>query len=321
MSKYSVFMTDTIFPDTTIERQELDLAEATLTLSNQPDAATLIREGRDCDAMLVVYAQVGADVISSLTRCKVIVRVGIGYNNVDIEAASKAGIMVANVPDYCLDEVADHTLALFLAVARKTCFMNNQVAGGTWNIADAKTIPRLRGMVFGVFGYGAIGQQVGHRAAAFGMEVVGYDPYAPEDVFSSNGTRRITDFGEFLASVDVLSLHIPLTDQTWHIINRRNMEKMKPTAYVINTSRGGLIDEVELYEALKEGVIAGAGLDVLEVEPPPKAPALSRLPNVVMTPHAAFFSEDSVAELRRKASQEIIRTLQEGEPKFCVNRK
>lgn len=321
MPKHSVFMTDTIFPDTAIERRELDLADATLILSSKPDAATLIEEGRDCDAMLVVYAQVDADVINSLTHCKVIVRAGIGFNNVDIEAATRAGIMVANVPDYCLDEVADHTLALFLAVARKTCFMNSQVAGGTWNIADAKPIPRLRGKVFGLFGCGAIGQQVGHRAAAFGMEVVGYDPYAPEAVLSSNGIRRISDFGEFLASVDVLSLHVPLTDETHHIINRRSMEKMKPTAYVINTSRGGLIDEIELYEALEQGVIAGAGLDVLEVEPPPQAPALSGRANVVMTPHAAFFSEDSVAELRRKASREIIRTLQEGEPRFCINRK
>ncbi|HEC61453.1 MAG TPA: C-terminal binding protein, partial [bacterium] len=191
MAKYSVFMTDSIFPDTAIERNELGRADAELTFSSAPDAETLIREGRDCDAMLVVYAQVDANVINSLTRCKVIVRVGIGFNNVDLDAASKAGIFVANVPDYCLDEVADHTMALVLSVVRRTCFLNSKVESGIWSIADAKPIPRLRGKVFGIFGCGAIGQQVGHRASAFGMEVVGYDPYASKDAFSDNGIRQI----------------------------------------------------------------------------------------------------------------------------------
>lgn len=319
MAKYSVFMTDSIFPDTAIERDELGLADAELTFSSAPDAETLMREGQDCDAMMVVYAQVDAKVIENLTRCKVIVRLGIGFNNVDLEAASKAGIMVANVPDYCLDEVADHTMALALSVVRKTCFLNNKVGSGVWSIADAKPIPRLRGKVFGLFGCGAIGQQVGNRASAFGMDVVGYDPYASAGVFTDNGIRQIADFDEFLATVDVLSLHVPLTDATRHIINRQTMAKMKRSAYVINTSRGGLIDEGDLHEALAEGALAGAGLDVLEIEPPANAPPLSTLPNAVITPHAAFFSEESVVELRKKASREVIRTLTEGKPKFPVN--
>lgn len=321
MAKYSVFMTDSIFPDTAIERDELGRADAELTFSSAPDTETLISEGRDCDAMLVVYAQVDANVINSLTRCKVIVRMGIGFNNVDLEAASKAGIVVANVPDYCLDEVADHTMALVLAVVRRTCYLNSKVESGIWSIGDAKPIPRLRGKTFGIFGCGAIGQQVAHRASAFGMEVVGYDPYALKDAFSGNGIYQITDFDEFLAAVDILSLHMPLTDTTRHIINRQTMAKMKSSAYVINTSRGGLVDESDLYEVLAEGALGGAGLDVLEIEPPSSAPTLSALPNAVITPHAAFFSEESVVELRMKASQEVIRTLQDGQPKFCVNRK
>lgn len=320
MAKYSVFMTDSIFPDTAIERDELGLADAELTFSSAPDADTLIREGRDCDAMLVVYAKVDASVINSLTRCKVIVRAGIGFNNVDLEAATKAGIMVANVPDYCLDEVADHTMALALSVIRRTCLLNHKVSDGVWSIADAKPMPPLRGAVFGLFGCGAIGQQVGRRAAAFGMDVVGYDPYAPEATFRDNGIRRVTDFDDFLASVDVLSLHVPLTDDTHHVIDRENLEKMKPSAYVINTSRGGLINEQDLQEVLEEGRLAGAGIDVLETEPPADAPPLSRLANTVITPHAGFYSEASVVELRKKASREIIRTLQEGQPKFWVNR-
>lgn len=313
-------MTDTIFPDTAIEESVLAQHDATLTLSSDKAASTLLAEGKDCDAMLVVYASVGAEVIEALTRCKVIVRAGIGFNNVDLEAASRAGIMVANVPDYCLDEVADHTMALFLSVARKTCFLNAEVENGRWDVIAAKPVPRLRGKTFGLIGCGAIGQEVAKRATSFGMQVVGYDPFAPGEAFSRNGITRIDDLDTFLSSVDVVSLHVPLNEKTRHIIDQENLSKMKPSAIVLNTSRGGLIDEAALHEAIEGGAIAGAGIDVLEQEPPNGTPALATLNRVVMTPHAAFLSEESVAELRRKAAQEIIRTLEEGHPKFCINK-
>lgn len=321
MSKYSVFMTDSIFPDTSIEQAELAAIDADLTLSSKTEASVFLNEGRDCDAMLVVYAPVGAEVIEGLSRCKVIVRTGIGYNNIDLDAATRKGIMVANVPDYCIDEVADHTMALFLAGIRKINFLNSRVKAGVWNVNEAKPVPRLRGKVYGLLGCGAIGQKVAERAAAFGMEVVGYDPFVPEDVLARSGIRRIGDLDSFLATVDALSLHMPLTEDTHHIINRKNLEKMKNSAYVINTSRGPLVDEKELYGALLDDVIAGAALDVLEKEPPEGVPDLAKLPNVIITPHAAFFSEESVPELRRKAAQEIVRTLSEGRPKFWVNKK
>lgn len=320
MDKYSVFMTDTIFPDTEIEQEVLSGANATLTMSSDKSVGTLLDEGRDCDAMLVVYASVGAEVIEALTRCKVIVRAGIGFNNVDIEAATRAGIMVANVPDYCLDEVADHTMALFLSVARKTCFLNKSVEQGRWDAISAKPIPRLRGKTFGLIGCGAIGLEVAKRVSSFGMNVVGYDPFAPDEVFSRNDIDRIDSLDHFLASVDVVSLHVPLNGETQHIIDKESLRKMKDSSIVINSSRGGLIDECALYDAIKSGSIAGAGIDVLEKEPPEGMPPLAELDRVVMTPHAAFLSEDSVTELRRKAAQEIVRTLEEGYPKFCVNK-
>ena len=321
MAKYSVFMTDTIFPDTSIEEEELSSIGAELKLASSKDPSTYLSEGADCDAMLVVYAPVGAEVIEGLNRCRVIVRTGIGVNNIDVAAATRRGIMVANVPDYCLDEVADHTIALFLSGIRKVVFLNNRVKEGSWNVNEAKPVPRLRGKVYGVMGCGAIGRRVAERASSFGMEVVGYDPYTPEEALSEAGIRKIGDLDEFLGSVDALSLHVPLTDETRHIINREKLEKMKPGAYLVNTSRGGLVDEAELYEALKEGVIAGAGLDVLEKEPPEGVPPLAELPNAIITPHAAFFSEGAVPELRRKAAREVVRTLTEGKPKFWVNRR
>ena len=320
MSKYFVFMTNTIFPDTHIEEKELALIDASLMLASRQDPSTFLKEGKNCDAMLVVDAPVGADVIEGLTRCKVIARMGIGVNNVDLDAASRKGIMVANVPDYCIDEVADHTMALFLSGIRKVAFLNSRVKEGVWDINEARPIPRLRGKVYGLLGCGAIGQRVAERASAFGMEVVGFDPFVSGDILAKSGIRKIGGLDEFFATVDVFSIHVPLSDETHHIINRKNLEKMKNSTYLVNTSRGPLVNEEELYACLKEGVIAGAALDVLEKEPPQGVHPLAELPNVIMTPHAAFFSDSAEEELRLKAAREITRTLTEGQPKYWVNR-
>ena len=321
LAKYKVFMTDTIFPDTVIEREELERIGAELQLATSRDSETFAREGADCDAMLVVYAPVEGEVIERLDHCRIIVRTGIGVNNIDIPTASRKGIMVANVPDYCLDEVADHAMAMFLSGVRKVAFLDRRVRQGAWNVNEAKPVPRLRGKVFGLFGCGAIGQRVALRAKAFGMRVLGYDPYLPDEAFMEHGIEKSVDFDSFLSSVDFLSLHVPLTDSTHHIMNRDTFGKMKPTSFLINTSRGPLVNENDLYEALKNGTIGGAGLDVLDVEPPAIPFRLAELDNIVITPHAAFFSDDAVPELRRKAAQEIARTLIEGKPRFWVNRK
>ncbi len=321
MLDYKVLMTDTIFPDMEIERAELAAIGAELTLASGSDPKTLAREGKDCDAMIVVYAPITAEVINGLTKCKVMVRTGIGFNNIDLEAASRKGIMVANVPDYCQDEVADHAMALFLSGVRKVAFLNNRVKSGSWDVNEAKPIPRLRGKLFGLFGLGSIGQRVAERAKAFGMDVCSYDPYMPQEVFDKLGVKRFHDFDEFLASVDFLSIHAPLTEETKHIINLQNLKKMKRTAFIVNTSRGPLVSENDMYIALKEGIIAGAGLDVLENEPPTHPFPLAELNNIILTPHAAFYSEESEPELRRKAAQEVVRTLKEGRPKHWVNKK
>lgn len=321
MAKFSVFMTDTIFPDTAIERKVLAAADAELTLSSGKGEEVLLREGKDCDAMLVVYASVGADVIEGLNNCKVIVRAGIGVNNIDLAAATRKGIMVANVPDYCIDEVADHTFSLFLCGVRKISYLNQKVKSGIWDVNEAKPIPRLRGKKYGLLGCGAIGQQVAIRAQAFGMEVHAYDPYLPDEKFVELGITKIDSLEEFFPQVNFFSLHVPLTEATQYIINSTTLNQMKPSAFFVNTSRGPLVNERDLCEALSKKVIAGAALDVLNAEPPETPFPLSELENVVLTPHAAFVSEDAIPELRRKAAQEIARALMEGKPKFWVNRK
>jgi D-3-phosphoglycerate dehydrogenase / 2-oxoglutarate reductase len=320
VARFKVVMTDCIFPDQDIERGELAAIDAELVLASGTDAETLAREARDCDALLNVYAQVPAEVIGSLERCKVIVRTGIGINTIDLDAANSKGIMVANVPDYCQDEVADHTMALFLALSRKLIHLNGEVRNSNWSFAGAKPIERLSVGTFGLFGLGSIAQGVARRAKSFGMKVIAYDPFIPAEVFAAHGVERVEDFDRLLAEADVLSLHAPLTDETHHIINGEALAKMKPGAYLVNTSRGPLIDEDALFRALSDGIIAGAGLDVLADEPPTFPVALLTLANVIVTPHAAFYSEQSNDELRSKSAKEIARTLIDGEPAHWVNR-
>ncbi|MBZ0332535.1 C-terminal binding protein [Halomonas sp. ANAO-440] len=315
----SVLMTDTIFPDTLVEQDVFQKESIDFRLSPSGELASLGELGKDADALLVVYADVSAELIEQLDRCKIIVKAGIGYNNIDVEAASRKGIIVANVPDYCQDEVADHTFGMFLALVRKICHLDSQVKQGVWNANQAKSVPQLRGKKFGLLGCGAIGQQVALRARAFGLEVVGYDPYSSPDLLAQHHISQIEDFDEFLHEVDFLSLHLPLTEDTRHILNKSTLSKMKETSVVINTSRGGLIQENDLFTALIEGRLAGAAMDVLEKEPPEGAPELSSLDNVVITPHTAFLSQDSVAALRKKASQEIVRTIRNGKASNPVN--
>lgn len=317
--KSSVLMTDTIFPDTALEEGVFKKEGVEFNISPSHDLETLAELGKDADALLVVYAKISAELIHKLNNCKVIVKAGIGYNNIDVKAASEKGIIVANVPDYCQDEVADHTFGMFLALARKICHLDSQVAKGTWDANQGKDAPRLRGKKFGLLGCGAIGQQVALRARAFGLDVVGYDPYSSSELLSKHHIDKIDDLEEFLHDVDYLSLHLPLTEETRHIIDKSSLEKMKKSALIINTSRGGLIQENDLYAALIEKRVAGAALDVLEFEPPRSAPELSSLSNVIITPHTAFLSQDSVSELRTKASQEVARTINHGTPKNRVN--
>lgn len=321
MTRFKVFMTDSIFPDQEIERGELAKIGAELVLASDQNTKTFIAEGKDCDAILTVYAPVNAEFINKLEKCKVIVKAGIGVNNIDVEAASARGIMVANVPDYCLDEVADHAFALFLAGIRKIGLLNKMVKGGTWDFNVAKPIPRLQGKIFGLYGFGNIAQKVAVRALAFGMEVHAYDPYIPDELFNKLGVKRVNDLSALLAEVDFLSLHAPLTNETRHSINMDTIKLMKPTAFIVNTSRGPLIKEDDLAAALQKGLLSGAALDVMEKEPPSYPSPLFALENVLVTPHAAFYSEGAGIELREKSVREIVRTLTEGAPKSWLNKK
>jgi D-3-phosphoglycerate dehydrogenase len=321
MGKYRVLMTDTIFPDTTIEQEELRRIDADFLLASQTDPATLKREGMQCDAAINVYVQLTRDILEAWPTCRVIVRTGIGYNTIDLETANARRIMVANVPDYCMGEVADHTVALFLACIRRIPRLHASVKAGQWSVDLAKPAPRLQGKLYGLFGFGNIAQQVARRVQAFGLEVMAFDPYVPAEVFAGQHVRRAATLDELLRAIDFLSVHAPLTAETQGVLNATTLGAMKRTAVLINTSRGPIVNEADLLAALQGGKLAGAGLDVLTDEPPKFPLALAAMDNVVLTPHSAWYSDEAMPELRRKAAQEVARTLTEGRPKFWVNQR
>lgn len=321
MAKYKVLMTDSIFADQEIEKNILREIDAEVILSPGKDEATLAELAKDCDAIMATYAEVTRRVIESCTRCKVIIRTGIGYNNIDVEAATEKGIMVANVLNYCVTEVADHAMALILACLRKVVFLNKCVRNGNWNVNLARPIARTGTLTLGLYGFGNIARQVAVRAKAFDMHVTAYDPFLPDEVFEKAGVERCTDLDAFLRSCDVLSPHLQLNKSTQGLIDKHVFRKMKTSSYLINVSRGGLVNEEDLLAAIENHQIAGCALDVMASEPGDVHSRLLTYDNVIVTPHSAFYSDGSDIELREKSSQEIVQTFTQGYPEFWLNKK
>jgi len=233
-------------------------------------------------------------------------------DNVDLPAATRAGILVTNVPDYCVDEVSDHALALLLALARQVVMADRAVRGGAWDVVAHSGIRRLRGQTVGLLGFGKIARAVASKVRALGMRVVAYDPYLDAGLIARDGAEPV-ELDTLLAEADAISIHVPLSPETRGLVGERELGRMKPTAFLINTARGGIVDEKALAEALEAGRLAGAALDVLSQAPPPPDHPLRRAPNVILTPHLAFYSRESVVELQTKAAEEVARALR-GEP-------
>jgi D-3-phosphoglycerate dehydrogenase len=270
------------------------------------------------------YARVGARTIAAMERCKVIARYGVGVDIVDVDAASAKGILVTNVRDYCTEEVADHAVSLWLALARGLFAYDRATHQGIWRWQSAAPLYRLRGQVMGIVSFGKIGQAIAARARGFGVEIVVYDPYLPAETAGGLGVRQV-DKAELLAVSDILMMQVPMTKETRHFLSEAEFRAMKPSALVVNTGRGPTIDNKALYRALSEGWIAGAGLDDPEEEPAKRArwtPArnpIFTLPNVIVTPHAAYYSEASIRSARETAASEVARVLTGQPPKNPVN--
>jgi D-3-phosphoglycerate dehydrogenase len=318
MTKRKVIITDCDHPSVEIEKQVLNGIQAEVELLQCKTEEDLLEHCREADGLINQYAPLTRRVLSELKRCKVIARYGVGVDNVDLQAASDYGIQICNVPDYGVQEVSDHALALMLSLTRKTFQLGNAVKKGVWDFSISRPIYRLQEQVVGVVGLGRIGRAFAEKVHGLGMQVIGYDQY-PES-FSRVPFVKQVRFDELLSTADIISIHCPLTEETYHLFGEEQLRMMKPQAYLINTARGPIVDERALDKALGEGWIAGAGLDVLEMEPPGLDHPLFRHESFLATPHAAFYSEQSFAELKRKAAEEVARVLTGESPRYPVNR-
>jgi D-3-phosphoglycerate dehydrogenase / 2-oxoglutarate reductase len=317
MPSLLVAVADSVFPNLDLARAVVSRAGAELRLASQPTPEGIVEVAKDADALLVTYAKINADMISAMKKCKIISRFGIGVDNVDLAAATAAGIVVTKVPDYCIDEVSDHAMALLLSLVRKIPFSSARAHAGRWEMPAVTPIHRLRGTVLGLVGFGRIPQLVAPKAKAFGMRVMAYDPYVPLNVMEQAGVGRL-EFAELLKISDYISIHSPLLPETHHLFSTAVFAQMKPGAVIVNTSRGPVVDEAALARALDARQLAGAALDVMEQEPPVNSPLFGR-DNVILTPHTSFYSVESLEELQTKAAEEVVRVLSGQPPLNPVN--
>jgi D-3-phosphoglycerate dehydrogenase len=271
----------------------------------------------EADAVLVRESPIDTEAIACMRRCRVIARYGIGVDNVNLAAARERRIYVSNVPDYAAEEVSDQALALLLSVARRTVTRDHAIRGGAWNVSPGEKMYRIAGRALGLVGYGRIARAFERKMRGLGVaRVLVYDPLLEAGTLA--GVESL-DLNSLCEQSDFISLHAPLTRDTSHIINSARLALMKPTTVLVNTARGGLIDERALAEALRSKRIFGAGIDVFEHEPPGSAHPLFTLNNVVLSDHTAWYSEESVAELQTKAAEEVARVLRGEPPRHWVN--
>lgn len=317
---YKVLVTDYVWPSVEPERAVLARAGAELVVAPDGREDTLVALARDADGILTCFAQVTDRVLRAAPRCLVVGRYGVGVDNIAVNTATELGIAVTYVPDYCVEEVSDHVMALLLAWNRRILLFDTSVKTTGWgSVALDMPILRLRGKKLGIIGFGRIGRAVCRKALAFGFQVLASDPFLSPEAVASHGAKLV-DMPTLLRESDFVSIHSPLTPETRNLIGRRELEMMKPTAFLINCARGPLIDEEALYHVLKSSKIAGAGLDVLVDPAPPPDYRLLKLPNVIVTPHVAFFSQEAVLELEERAAGEVARVLQGQMPDNLVNR-
>ena len=317
MPQLLVAVSDSVFPNLDPAREVLSKIGAELRVAAAATSEAILQVAADADATLVTYAKITAGMIDKMTRCKIISRFGIGVDNVDIAAATQARIVVTRVPDYCIDEVSDHAIALLLALVRKIPFANSRAHAGHWEMAAVAPIHRLRGRILGLVGFGRIPRLVTPKAQAFGLKVLTYDPYVSQQAASEANVAKV-DFAELVKTSDYISIHTPLIPETSRLFNSEVFAQMKPTSYLINTARGPIVDEEALARALDAGQLAGAALDVLSQEPPSNSPLFGR-DNVILTPHTSFYSVESLVELQIKAAEEVVRVLSGQMPRNPVN--
>jgi D-3-phosphoglycerate dehydrogenase len=299
------------------EKTEFGRIGAELILAQIKGEEELIRVCKDADGLLIQYALLTREVLQQLPKCKVIARYGVGVDSIDLRAATDLGIIVANVPDYCVDEVADQAVSMILALIRKTVFFDQKVKSNEWDFRQGRPIHRIKGKTLGLIGSGRIGLEVARRISAFGVRVMAFDPYLQK---KPNGIE-LMDFDTVLKESDFISIHCPLNESTRHLLGEKEFQKMGKKPLIINTSRGPIIDETALIQALTKGQVSGAGLDVLEKEPPDPQNPLLKMENVIIAPHTSFYSEESISELKRRTAENVSAVLLGKLPRSVVNQE
>lgn len=312
MARYKVVVTDQVFPDVDTERELLATIDADLSIADGT-VEGVAREAADADALLNTYLPVDAALLGQLPNVRAIARYGIGVDNIDIAAANAANVVVTNVPDYCVEEVAAHTVAMMLSLLRKLPTADRSLRDGTWGIADVRPLRRLSELTVGLVGYGRISRRVADALRPFGFRIVTADPY----VTSTDDGTEIVELAELFEQADAVSLHAPLTPETRGMVNADVLGRMRPTAVLVNTSRGPLVELDAVAVALRERALAGAALDVFETEPidPDR---VRDIPNLLVSPHMAYYSEEALKESQRKATTQIMKVLSGQEPDYAV---
>ena len=318
LNNWKVLITDYAWSSIEPEREVLAEVGAELIVAETGDQNELLTLTPIVDGILTCWKPVRECVIAAAKQCQVIARCGIGLDNIDVKSATENGIIVTNVPTYCVDEVSDHAMALLLTCVRNITRFNTATKSGIWDQNIGPQMCRLRGKTLGIVGFGHIGKAIIPKAKAFGLAVKIYSPRASSESIQCHGAEKIS-FQELLKTSDFISIHAPLTPETEYMFSFDEFRIMKPTTFLINTARGGIVNTAALTDALQNGEIAGAGLDVLETEPPQSEEALFSLDNVVITPHTAFISEESILELEITAATCVAQVLTGQLPESVVN--
>jgi len=317
MARPVIAVTDSVFPSLDPAKAALARLEPELRMAKSASADDILAVAREADAVLVTYAKLTGDILRQLKRCKAIGRFGLGVDNIDLAAAKEMGITVTYVPDYCLQEVSDHAMAMLLALARKIPYSNALVQAGRWEMPAVVPIYRLEGRVLGLIGFGNIPRRVAPKAQAFGLNVITHDPFVSQEAAKLLGVDNVR-FDQLLARSDFISVHAPLTAQTRGLLNAEALAKMKKGVLIVNTARGPLVDEQALVAALDSGQVGGAALDVLATEPPTKDSPLLGRDNVILSPHTGFYSVDALNELQTKCASDVARVLSGEQPVYPV---
>lgn len=317
MTRPLIAVTDSVFPSLDPAMAALRRLDPEFRIAKSTSEADILQVARDADGVLVTYAKLPGELLRQLRRCKVIGRFGLGVDNIDVKAAAALSIVVTYVPDYCLQEVSDHAMALLLALARKVPFSNELVQQGRWEMPAVVPIRRLEGQILGLVGLGNIPRRVAPKAMAFGFKVIAHDPYVSAASAQELGVELVS-FARLLEISDYISIHAPLTPQTRGLFNADAFGRMKKGACIVNTARGPLLDEAALVAALDAGHLGGAALDVVATEPLSKDSPLLGRANVILTPHTAFYSVEALEELQTKCASDVARVLSGEKPVYPV---